>query len=172
MMQKEGGCINRKNIVIVCITILLFSFNVNSASIDETYPEDEESDMCPNNIDLCVTATSPTGSPMNITFYSNLTGVWDYFYVGYDNTTYYQVSNGTYCINVPYFSRYNHAYFWNVSIDDGITVNDSATFSFTTAESEDNCTISQSSSPVWIVGIVLSVSVFGILAFIEVKRRS
>lgn len=147
------------------------------------YPPSPNGTVCPCCVDLCVSVNSSTGSTMNLTFYSNLSGVWDYFYLGDDNVTLVNVNNCTYCITVPYFSLYNHTYYWNVSIDNGVEVIDSDIFQFRTAPDpswcpsdpseltdfiEDTCTDSIKDET-WIIGvaIIFSCIPLGII----VKRR-
>jgi len=166
----------RVSILFVVSTLFLFSIYCVEATpqILNMEPSNSLQGVCPPNVTLCVSVASPNGSAMNITFYSNLSGVWDYFYVGTINTTFSPVSNGTYCINVPFFVKYNTTYYWNVSVSDDWTTNDSPIFSFTT-DSNTNCLnftdTDTTRSDSWIFGAASTLSIFGILAYIKVKKK-
>jgi hypothetical protein len=106
---------------------------------------------------------------------------WDYFWLGADkNVTFSNITNGTYCFNVCPFNTYNTTYYWNVSVDDGITVEDFGPYSFTTVPDPSLCpsgydeivdlihdtdTVRDDS---WLIGLII---VFFVLAMVMAKKR-
>jgi len=114
---------------------------------------------------------------MNITFYSNLSGVWDYFYIGTLNTTFSNVNNGTYGLQTVFSTRYNYTYYWYAEIAEYFNETNNRTtpiYDFTTATVAENCTCNGTSigsniSYAWIVGIAIVFSSLGILAYIRRK---
>ena len=148
------------------------NFTDGNCTVNETYhfttadlftitnenPSNETEGECPCCISLCIDIAHLDGSLMNLTLYSNLSGSWDYFFVGEENITLSGLSNGTYCINVPFFSIYNHKYYWNASVSDGASTAESPIWHFYTAESPDDCASGASgggASYTWIVAIII-----------------
>jgi len=162
---------DKKTLPICTIVILLLLFPIVSADYTVSYqPANNASDLCPNNINLCVDVVSSNSSQINITIYSNLSGVWDYFYIGTENVTFYQVPNGSYCISVPFFTEYDTTYYWNVSFNDGVNTLDSSIFSFTTTDNPDNCEGGITSSS-WLIGPMMLFSVFGLIAYLRSRKH-
>jgi hypothetical protein len=108
-----------------------------SPSIDAHFPTNLSSGVCPGDAEIGITISDPEGDLINITFWSNLSGEWDWFYTGQDQRfTLTNLSNGTYYISVPFFNVHNHRYHWNATITDGVTVVSSGVYySFTTTDS-------------------------------------
>jgi len=137
--------------------------------LSNPYPANESTDECPALLTLCITVYTASPNKVNLTFWSNLSGSWDYFYIGIENTTFYDVSSREYCIYVPFFDVYGKTYFWNASLFDGTTHYSSPIYKFTTNSNPDDCDFEGGTSEVWIVGVAIVFSIFGILAF--VRRR-
>jgi hypothetical protein len=166
---------------------LNFSDGTSNCSINETYtfttisiisltnvnPTNGSTGECPCCINLCVEISSEEGLLMNLTLYSNLSGVWEYFYIGEDNVTASNLSNGTYCVSVPYFNEYNHMYYWNASVSDGATIIESPIWHFSTALTPDDCQFGGGTSYTWIVviSIIFLVIPIGMLMRGKRKRR-
>jgi len=161
-------------------SLLLPYFPEYCPVINYIYPPFNET-QCPCCINLCVGVNDSDGNLMNVTFYSNLSGEWDYFYLGTINRTLTYVPNGTYCIQVPYYSLYNHTYYWYVNITDTVT-NESIVsdmFFFRTVDEPADCYVIDDIDDIialieeydnikddtWIVGVVLLFSIFGIVAY-------
>lgn len=136
-------------------------------------PSNNSIGVCSNSMELGVTVSDPDGDTMNITFWSNLSGVWDYFYLGTINRTLVDVANGTYYIDPVYFVQYNHVYYWNVSVSDSTFTTDSPVFSFTTSSSPcGKGGGGMSNNAMNVIGII---GIFGLLGGLigrrEIKRR-
>jgi hypothetical protein len=156
-------------VLTILIVFSSFSLSVADSTIDNMTPTMGDTTVCPGCASLCVDVNSTVGI-MNITIYSNLTGVWDYFYLGTLNLTYANVSNGTYCINVPFFSEYNTTYYWKVKVDDGVLSNETVIYNFTTVIDESECDVATTgSSYSWLLAISILFSLIPIL-FILGKR--
>jgi len=138
--------------------------------ISNEYPTNNSIYICPTSVELGVTVGDADADSMNITFWSNLSGTWDYFYAGTINVTLVDVVNGTYFINPIYFTRYNHVYYWNASVTDGTYTTDSGVFSFTTSSSP--CGKGGGGmvggSAMYVVGVI---GIFGLLGYFKHKRR-
>jgi len=143
----------------------------NPPIVSNEYPADGSVYVCPNSVELGITVSDPDGDLMNITFWSNLSGVWDYFYTGTINATLVNVADGTYYINPIYFVQYNFVYYWNVSVTDGTDIVDSAVFSFTTSSSPCGKGGGGGMSGGSVMGIIGMVGIFGLLGFIMNRRR-
>jgi len=93
-------------------------------TIEHAYP-----DNC-SNVTLRplmnVTISDRDGQNMTIYWYTNESGSWEIFAV--NNTC----TNGTYFQSYNNFSAYNTTYFWNVSVTDGISMNTSSIYRFST----------------------------------------
>lgn len=161
----------------ILIIIFLFVMLLPTVSADvvnkigDMTPEQDEDDLCPCNIALCVEARSPVGI-MNITFYSNLSGPWDYMYLGTENVTFTNVPNGTYCVNVPYFNEYDTTYYWKVEVEDTVSVNTSAIFHFTTTDDESRCEGGGGgTSYSWLIGVIIIFTIMSIFIMKSKKFR-
>jgi hypothetical protein len=78
------------------------------------------------NPTMNITINDYNEDPMTIKWYSNTDGSWKVF--GTNNS----VTNGTYQQINSNFTSYNTTYYWYVTVDDGMDINTSQTFSFTT----------------------------------------
>lgn len=149
-----------------------FTFTTASLlNISLVAPENGSSGHCPNCIMLAVDINSYEGFLMNLTFYSNLSGTWDYFYRGEDNVTFSNCTNGTYRIRVPYFNKYNYQYFWNASVNDGEEVRNLTISTFYTAVSPDECQGGGGTSYAWIIGVIIILSIVPVVMVGRLKRR-
>jgi len=158
-----------------CIKNETFNFTTASLlTINLLHPENGSTGHCPSCIYLSVYINSYEGLPMNLTFYSNLSGTWDYFYRGEDNVTYSNCTNGTYSIRVPYFAKYNHQYFWNASVTDGGETSNISISNFFTAVSPDECQGGGGgTSYAWIIGVIIILSIVPVImkSRLDKKRR-
>ncbi|EMR73342.1 protein of unknown function (DUF2341) [Thermoplasmatales archaeon SCGC AB-539-N05] len=92
--------------------------------ISSPYPSNESTGISVNPT-LNITVSDAHGDSMAITWYSNSSGSWIAFGTnGTSNGTYHQTNNN--------FSNYSITYYWNVSVNDGTTTNNSDIFWFTT----------------------------------------
>ncbi|EMR75211.1 protein of unknown function (DUF2341), partial [Thermoplasmatales archaeon SCGC AB-540-F20] len=73
-----------------------------------------------------ITINDPDGDIMTLTWCSNNSGLWQVFGI---NSS---VGNGTYHQTNSNFTGYGTTYWWNVTVNDGLDVNTSSTFYFTT----------------------------------------
>ena len=164
----------RKKYIVISLLFLLFLSVVTKAdyTLSGFYPQNGETELYPSYISLCVTATHNSSNIVNLTFYSNLSGPWDYFYLGEDNITFSDISNDTYCISVPYFSEYGTTYYWYVNISDGVTSYESPIFHFSTIDADEEDTTPWSNlSQTGLIGSALVFSIFGIIAFMRTRRN-
>ncbi|EMR73653.1 protein of unknown function (DUF2341), partial [Thermoplasmatales archaeon SCGC AB-539-N05] len=97
----------------------------NLPEISNPYPSNGSTNISVNPT-LNITVNDADGDSMNITWYSNSSGSWQIFGT---NTT---CSNGTYYMPNNNFSNYSITYYWNVSVNDGTTTNNSPIYYFTT----------------------------------------
>jgi len=163
------------------IFIIVISSGISSAtsiSYSAPYPTNNSVGICPPCATLSINVSESYGNRTNITFYSNLSGVWDYFYIGTLNTTITNVTNGSYAINIVFVTHYNSTYYWYVNTSEYFNdsnYNVTPIYQFHTANLSDGCycngsgTESSQISYAWVVGLVIVFSSFGILAF--VKKR-
>lgn len=144
--------------------VVWINFTDGDCAVNETYyfttvnlfvitlimPENGSSAEIPGWVNLGVTIAEQTGSLMNLTFYSNLSGAW----VQYGLVSGF---NGTYYISVPYFNIYNYTYYWNVSVNDGASVGESPVWNFRTVETPDDVDIGGGGggSYSWIIAIII-----------------
>jgi len=160
--------------VMIIILLLAILPTVSADKIGDMTPEQDADDLCPCNVALCVEASSPVGL-MNITFYSNLSGPWDYMYLGTENVTFANVPNGTYCVNVPYFNEYGTKYYWKVEIEDTVSTNVSAIFHFTTTTDESSCESGGGggggTSYSWLIGVIIIFTIMSIFIMKSKKFR-
>jgi len=77
--------------------------------------------------DISITVNDIEGATMMITWYSNSSGTWQIF--GINNS----VGNGTYYQTNSNFTSPGNTYWWNVSVYDGVDINNSGIFHFTTS---------------------------------------
>ena len=156
-------------------------YSPETCVLSSIWPPNNETDLCPCCIPICTNVSHSEGATMNITVYSNLsTGIWDYFWLGANkNVTFSNVTNGSYCFNVPFFVLYNYTYYWNVSVHDGTTTYNSDTFQFTTESNVLNCTQCSNYTDTdtdtfrddaWLIGLILVFSSLGILAFVKQRK--
>lgn len=145
--------------------------SVVTLSLTDEYPANNSINVCPNSMEIGVTISNPDGGLMNVTFWSNLSGVWDYFYVGTLNSTLVNVGNGTYYINPVFFTRYNYMYYWNASVSNNTTTINSDVFSFTTASSPCGKGGGGGMGSSSVIGIIGLIGIFGILGYIMNRRR-
>jgi hypothetical protein len=75
-----------------------------------------------------ITVNDLDGESMNITWYSNSSGSWQVF------GTNSSVGNGTYHQTNANYTSTGKTYWWYVTVDDGLDINTSAIFHFTTTE--------------------------------------
>ena len=146
-------------------------------------PNNSTNASCPPCVSLCVGVNNPAGNNMNLTFYSNLSGSWDWFYIGTENWTYQNVPNGTYCFYVPFFSQYNHTYYWYVNVTDTVTgdYDNSNIYHFRTAENLSDCpcgeeaiiNLIKENSPQkdYIIGIVGTIGIIGLIGYFARRNR-
>ncbi len=156
----------------IILVVSLFSSGVLSVAPDIDSASSNAAYATPHTIVLCANVSHINGDVLNITFHSNLSGIWDYFYLGTNNVTFANVTNGSYCIKATFMTAYNTTYYWNVTVDNGTETNYSTTYNLTTIPYPINITsntIPQSYS--WLVGIIIVFSSFGIIAFIKTKRN-
>jgi hypothetical protein len=142
--------------------------------ITNIYPESGSTGIEPIIVSLAILVNTTAASTMNITFYSNLSGIWDYFYIGTLDTTFAYVKNGTYRISVPYFSRNSYTYYWYVNVSETTTgeYNQTAVFNFTTRQ---NVTASAGFDMTYIasaVGLIGLVGVVGLISYIIRRRKT
>jgi hypothetical protein len=169
---------------VVCYTLLtsilvvptVLSDNPN-VQILSTYPANGTTELLPDFVTFRVNITHTNGSVMNITWWSNLSDrAWDYFYLDNSYVTLSNRTNGSWSIDTEdFFCIYNYTYYWNISISDEDGTNTTGIFHFTTAANPFNYS-SNVATPIipsyaWIVGVVMSLSAFGIIAFIKQKKR-
>ena len=158
-------------------------YSAEECTLFYIYPNMSQNGVCPDCVSLCAGVQNMFGHPMNVTFESNLSGTLDYFYLGIDNVTFSNVENNTYCIFVPFFSQYNHTYYWRVNVTDTITglYNQSDVFVFHTAENLSDCPCGEDAlielieeidtirDDTWIVGLI---PVFMCIPFVfAIKQR-
>jgi len=108
------------------------SFENNSNPIIlEVYPANESTGLDITPV-LNVTVSDPDGDRLNITWYSNSSGTWQIFGINAScsNDTYHQTNSN--------FSNYGITYYWNVSVNDGTTTNNSPIYHFTTETESTN----------------------------------
>ena len=165
MKHKNKTAITAISIVLT-LSIPLIMIGSAQVEISNPLPADGATGECPCCITLSVDISNVSAYDTNLTFYSNLSGDWDYFYIGIDNITFTNITNATYAINVPFFNQYNHIYYWNVSVSDGANV----TYTFTTALNKAECdTVISNES--WVVGVAIMFGGLGIILAIR-KRRN
>ena len=158
--------------IILLISLLPTPIHAEEFSLSNELPINGSVGECPSQIYLCITAYGSGSDILNLTFYSNLSGAWDYFYLGTINTTFTNVSNKQYCIYVPHFSILNRTYYWNVSITDGTQTYNSDVYHFSTTDDPDTCTSGGGGrNDAWVVGVAMMFSVFGIIAYMKLRRR-
>jgi len=169
---------NHKTITTLSLFLLFFcfvSYTSATMTISNPLPSDNKLNVDPNSMILSVTVNDSSRSICNITFYSNLSGVWDYFYLGDVGVTYANVScNGTYGFNPVFFVNYTCSYWWNVSVDNGTDGNvEGGVYKFITVsglQSYGGGGVSDDGS--MSIGVsALGLSVVGVLAFIRRRRR-
>ena len=97
----------------------------NASGISDPVPPDGSTGICIAPV-LGITVSDKDGDQMNISWYSNSSGDWEVF--GVNNS----VDNGTYHQIMVNASVNGMWWYWNVSVDDGETVNTSDVFSFYT----------------------------------------
>lgn len=140
-------------------------------SLSNENPLNESTDECPNYIFLCLTVYSANSSTMNLTFYSNVTGTWEPFYINSYPLVLRNITNGEYCIYVHDFMIFDHTYYWNASLNDGTAVFESDIFQFETTDDPTSCLGGSSSNSSWILGVAILFSIFGIMAYIKQRKR-
>ena len=139
-------------------------------ALEDFYPSHTSTDECPQWVSLCVSVIETSPSMVNLTFYSNWSGVWEALFT-IDGCTFKNVSSREYCIAMPYFVKYNTKYYWYANITDNNTYFNSSFLEFTTAESPDSCLgTGQTKDDTWILGVSIVFSVFGIIAFARTKH--
>ncbi|UCF12611.1 MAG: DUF2341 domain-containing protein [Thermoplasmatales archaeon] len=124
-----------------------YSIGNKSGWPNETKPDNSDA-LCKYNRQSTITNEGPTnqsigipltpqmnitvididGWTMNVTWYSNSSGTWQVF------GTNSSVVNGTYHQTNTNFSKTGKTYWWYVTVNDGLDINTSAIFHFTTTE--------------------------------------
>ena len=161
-------------VLIACLTTQTVSA---IPTITATAPVNNTGVACPPCAYLSVNVTHENGTAMNITFCSNLSGVWDYFYIGTLNTTIPNVNNGSYNINIVYVTEYNSTYYWYVNVsnfDDPSNYTKSGIFNFNTTSEIATCNSTLGDvgmTYAWIVGIAVVFSSFGVLAYLKRRQK-
>jgi len=165
-------CIRKIITIIMLLSIYASVVSATKPVITNMSPESGEIDIEPSLVSLAVSVITSGAPSMNITFYSNLSGVWDYFYTGTLGTTFAFVENGTYRISVPFFTRNNYTYFWYINVTNTVTgeYNQSSVYNFTTSP---NATVYTGISATYIASAVGLIGLIGTLGFISYfsKRR-
>jgi len=167
-----------KIIIYILTLCLLFgglqTINTINATITISayYPSNNTVNVCPPAY-IGATISVDNGKPLNLTFYSNLSGIWDYFYMGTINTTYTNATNGTYQFDTVFMIDYGNTYYWYINAteyenESNYTV--SPIYNLAIDSSPANCTSNGSNiSYSWVIGIAIVFSSLGILAFIRKK---
>lgn len=155
-----------------------YSFTLDLSTLPNItvfFPTNLSTDVCPDPVRIGVTVSDDNGDLMNITFRSNLSGFWDWFYTGFHPYEYSLVNltNGTYYLSVPFFSAHDQEYYWNVTVSDGSVYNHSGWLMFTT--DVDACDSGSTSSgsgggrdSYWVVGVGVGMAA---IALVFMKRR-
>ena len=146
--------------------------------ITDEYPSDTSTNIC-IPLDLGITISDLNGNMMNITFWSNASnGTWTPFYLGNDNCTFANVTNGTYYFAPEYFTKYGYTYYWNVSVNNGNNTANSDVYHFTTATGPcppegggSSAVISSGSGAAIAMGLLGGIPGGIIAIFIFTKRR-
>lgn len=140
----------------------------NVSVIGTSYPVNGSANLCiPIMIGIAVSDID-TGNLMNITFYSNLSGSWDYFYTG-ELYTVTNVTNGTYYIDPVFFVKADFVYYWNCSVFDGLDTVESGIFSL----SISNVACGGGGIGIGnIVGVSGVIGIFGLIGWFMNRRRN
>jgi len=141
---------NYRNYTSVVLMGGILTYNVTIVNfpphITMFYPSNSSNFSCPCCITLGVTVLDNDSSLMNITFNTNLSGIWQ----SIEYMT--NVLNGTYYISIVDFIYYNYTFYWNVSVDDGNTYNHSNWFILKT-DTFNNCNSSLGGSSFFTSGM-------------------
>lgn len=125
------------------------------------------SSICPCCFSINFTIIHKQGHFMNITIWSNWTGIWTAI-----NNDLRNLTNGTYGVCIDNFAILNKTYYFNATIDDGIDDNKTGTYNVKAYSNISQCNpTSTSTSYAWVLAVVLPFSIFGIIVFVK-KRRN
>jgi len=163
-----------KILIIIPMLIIVMSNPISAdITIEDIIPLDGTEDILPPSVNLTATILNDNGNPMNITFWSNLSGSWDYFYINDLNTTFREVDNDTYSLRVPYLSVYGRTYFWYINATDTITGEsfESSIYTFTMIDNPDIFSKFGNRNDAWIIGVVVLFSTFGVIAYIRTIKE-
>ena len=166
-----------KIVAIILLTCLFAQTCLAIPTVTNPFPINNSIVTVPPCASIGTTISNDNGTNMNITFYSNLTGVWDYFYTGELNVTVSNLANGTYYITTVFMDIYSTTYYWYVNVSE--FNNDSnyyntPIYQLTTTSEIANCTADSAFSSqtyTWIIGIIVVFSSLGILAYIKKRRK-
>ena len=111
-----------------------YSFTTDDCPVSHITPVNNSCCNCPCCLSLCAKLSNMSSDTVKFAFQSNYTGSWQNL-----EDSRVAPANTTYCLCVPEFVWYNYTYYWRVVYYDASGANVSDVYSFTTAESAEDC---------------------------------